>query len=258
MIKLKQAAKALRCSKADVMSLVAGSKLTAFLWAGGWKGNAYPARDEFTHWDVCTTEHCPDGSEIRILNCRKTGERFSVRTFDACQMWILHHSNSYLLAIGHSHRIDADALAPTDGQDFHLKHPECAPWKDFYFLADEPRLVTWNDLRFDEDEIQAIEHSAPSGVPKSKEPPAYRPRIGWQIALFDAWPAICKLHGGRTPTAPEAIRYLQRHDQSGAILEKTDGGSLWWNPQRGAAKEVDLHTVENTISNWRTGRVLPA
>lgn len=258
MINLEQAAEALRRSEACVMLLVAQSKITAFVMAGGWKGNAYPARDEFTHWDVGTTEHCPDGSEIRILDCRKTGERFFVRTFDACQMWILHHSNSYLLAIGHSHRIDADALAPTDGQDFHLKHPECAPWKDFYFLADEPHLVTWNDLWFDEDEIQAIEHIAPSGTQERNEPPLFRLRIGWKIALFDAWPAICKLHGGRTPTPAEAIRYLQKHDQSGAILQKTDGGSLWWNRQRGQPKEVTLKTVGNTISNWRKRGVLPA
>ena len=173
-IDLKQAAKALKRSKAGVMLLVAQSKLTAFVMAGGWKGNAYPTRDKYTHWYVTTDESFPDGSENRTLDCRETGESFSVRTFNACQMWALCHSNSYLLAIGHSRRIDADVLAPIDGQDFHLKHPECAPWKDFYFLADEPHLVTWNDLWFDEDEIQAIEHSAASGAPENNEPPQVR------------------------------------------------------------------------------------
>ncbi len=257
-IDLKQAAKALKRTKAGVMLLVAQSKLTAFVMARGWKGNAFPIRDKETHWDVGTAENFPDGSEIRILDCRETGESFSVRTFNACQMWALCHSNSYLLAIGHSRRIDADVLAPIDGQDFHLKHPECAPWKDFYFLADEPHLVTWNDLWFDEDEIQAIEHSAASGAPESNEPPPFHPRVGWQKALFDAWPAICKLYGGRQPTATEAIRYLQRNDDSGLIMTKTDGGSLWWIPQRGTAKEVTNKTVANVISQWRNEGALPA
>lgn len=97
-----------------------------------------------------------------------------------------------------------------------------------------------------------------AGAPESETPPAFRPHIGWQIALFDAWPAICRMYGGRTPTAAEAIRYLQTNDKSGEILQKTDGGSLWWRTQRGKAKEATLHTVENTISNWRTRGVLPA
>lgn len=99
---------------------------------------------------------------------------------------------------------------------------------------------------------------APSGAPESDTPPPFRPRIGWQIALFDAWPAICKTHGGRHPTAAEAVRYLQANDDSGQILQKTDGGSLWWKPQRGKPKEVTLKTVENTISDWRTRGALPA
>lgn len=103
-----------------------------------------------------------------------------------------------------------------------------------------------------------INQAATSGAPGSETPPTFHPRIGWQIALFDAWPAICRMHGGRTPTATEAIRYLRKNDTSGAILQATDGGSLWWKPQRGNAKEVTLHTVENTISKWRTRGVLPA
>lgn len=106
-------------------------------------------------------------------------------------------------------------------------------------------------------EITPQHQAAPTEAPKSETPPTYRPRIGWKIALFDAWPTICRLYA-RTPTAAEAVRYLQTKDQSGVILAKTDCGSLWWKPQRGKAKEVDLHTVENTISDWRTRGVLPA
>jgi hypothetical protein len=95
-------------------------------------------------------------------------------------------------------------------------------------------------------------------APESNEPPPFRPHVGWQIALFDAWLAICKSHGGRHPTSAEAIRYLRKNDTSGTILPKTDGGSLWWKPQRGEAKEVALKTVENIISGWRSSGVLPA
>lgn len=64
--------------------------------------------------------------------------------------------------------------------------------------------------------------------------------------------------GGGQPTATEAIRYLQRNDDSGLIMTKTDGGSLWWIPQRGTAKEVTNKTVANVISQWRNEGALPA
>ncbi len=107
-------------------------------------------------------------------------------------------------------------------------------------------------------EITPQHQAAPTEAPKSETPPAFRPRIGWQIALLDAWPAIYKMYGGRTPTAAEAIRYLRTNDLSGNILPKTDGGSLWWKTQREGDKEVTVKTVQNVISEWKTRGVLPA
>lgn len=84
-----------------------------------------------------------------------------------------------------------------------------------------------------------------------------RPKIGWQIALYDAWPAMRKLHG-REPSASEAIRYLKKYDDSGRILQKGGDRELWWKPTRGTDKEVQFKTVESCISSWRTSGKIPA
>lgn len=96
-----------------------------------------------------------------------------------------------------------------------------------------------------------------SGAPESNERPQYSPRTGWQIAMFEAWPAMRKLHG-REPSAAEAIRYLKKNDTSGTILGKGGEKELWWKPTRGSAKEVQFKTVESCISSWRTSGKLPA
>lgn len=85
----------------------------------------------------------------------------------------------------------------------------------------------------------------------------FKPRIGWQIALHDAWPAMRKSYG-RDPTPAEAIRYLKKEDTSGIILNKGGDSELWWTPRRGAAKEVAFRTVETVISFWRTNGRLPS
>lgn len=85
----------------------------------------------------------------------------------------------------------------------------------------------------------------------------FSPKIGWQIALFEAWPAMRKLHG-RDPSAAEAIKYLKKSDKTGFILQKGGDKELWWKPIRGADKEVQFRTVESCISSWRTSGKLPA
>ncbi len=87
--------------------------------------------------------------------------------------------------------------------------------------------------------------------------PAFRPRVAWQIALFDAWPAICKGYG-RVPSPAEAVRWMKRNDDSGTILNQGTNVEMWWQPQRRKPKKLPLRRVENVISAWRTGGVLPA
>ena len=99
--------------------------------------------------------------------------------------------------------------------------------------------------------------SAYSGTPESSEQHTFMPRIGWQVALYESWPAMRKLYG-RDPSPANAIKYLKKNDNSGTILTKGAIDELWWAPRRGAAKEVAFRTVENTISSWRTRGVLPA
>ncbi len=99
--------------------------------------------------------------------------------------------------------------------------------------------------------------AAPSGTPDDNQPPRFAPKIGWQIALLDAWPELCKLYGGRSPTAAEAIRYLRNNDKSGAILNNPDSAALWWKTQEGRRKDVALKTVQNLISVWKQRGVLP-
>ena len=96
-----------------------------------------------------------------------------------------------------------------------------------------------------------------SEAPERAKAPAFRPRIGWQIALFDAWVAICEKHK-HAPTTTEAIKWLKENDSSGYILNSYTGAGIRWKPQRGIAKDVDYKTVENVISSWRVRGVLPS
>ena len=93
--------------------------------------------------------------------------------------------------------------------------------------------------------------------PTSPDKPVFSPKVGWQIALFDAWPDICKAYS-RIPTAREASNWLKRNDTSGYILNKGTGSGLWWKPQRSDPREVPLKTIENVISVWRVNGDLPA
>jgi len=143
-----------------------------------------------------------------------------------------------------------------------VKVAEFAAWAVALWSDLPPELVTLT-----QGAIAPETASAHSGTPEKAEvppcsqemeaPPVFRPRIGWQIALFDAWPAICRTHA-RTPTTSEAIRWLKQNDSSGFILNGDTGTGIRWKPQRGMAKEVDYKTIENVISNWRVQGVLPA
>lgn len=59
---------------------------------------------------------------------------------------------------------------------------------------------------------------------------AFRPRVAWQVALFDAWPTICKGYG-RAPSPAEAVRWMKRNDDSGTILNQGTNVEMWWQPQ---------------------------
>jgi hypothetical protein len=85
----------------------------------------------------------------------------------------------------------------------------------------------------------------------------FRPRVGWQIALFDAWPDICKALG-HAPAAAEAVTWLRQNDTSGCIVHTGTRGGLCWQPPEGDTKEVDLKTVENVLSAWRNADLLPS
>jgi len=96
------------------------------------------------------------------------------------------------------------------------------------------------------DEKQSI-HAEPSNGRENN----YRPHVGWQIALYDAWPEICRTYG-RQPTAIEAIRWLKRNDSNGTILNEGNSTELCWKTQRDEKKSVHLDVVKNVISAWRT------
>ncbi len=93
--------------------------------------------------------------------------------------------------------------------------------------------------------------------PDKPKPPEFRPKVGWQIALFDSWLRICRRYS-RIPTAAEAALWLRKNDDSGIISSKQTGPGLWWVSQRGKTIEVQLKTIENVISEWRAKGVLPA
>lgn len=99
--------------------------------------------------------------------------------------------------------------------------------------------------------------AASSGAAETTALPPFRPRIGWQIALFDAWPKMITTYG-REPSPSEAVRYLKKHDDSGCVVQKGGDRELWWKPARGKDKEVQFKTVETCISKWRTSGLLPA
>ena len=120
-------------------------------------------------------------------------------------------------------------------------------------ISDENNIVSTTTLA---DPLSATSPIPPISFTQP-ETQAVIPRIGWQIALFEAWPEICKAYS-RIPTARDASNWLKKHDASGYILNKGVGSSLWWSPQRGEPKEVPMKTIENVISKWRVNGVLPA
>lgn len=85
-------------------------------------------------------------------------------------------------------------------------------------------------------------------------PEPFRPRVAWQIALFDAWPEICKAVG-HSPTAAEAIVWLQQNDTSRFSMQNT-GAGFCWKAQDSEMKEVELKTVETVLSLWRNAGFL--
>lgn len=135
----------------------------------------------------------------------------------------------------------------THGDDFSTRV------REFY---EEARWWDLNKWLADNEALIRFEFPAPFGGQENNEPPPFRPRIGWQVAMFDAWPAMRKLYS-RDPIPAEAIKYLKQHDTSGVILKKGGDNELWWKPNRKPGKEIAFSTIENTISDWRTRGVLP-
>lgn len=85
----------------------------------------------------------------------------------------------------------------------------------------------------------------------------FRPRVGWQVALFDAWPDICKALG-KVATAGEAVSWLKQNDTSGCIVQSDSGAGLCWQPPDDVTKVVDLKTVETVLFAWRNAGILPS
>lgn len=121
-----------------------------------------------------------------------------------------------------------------------------------------PSSLDWAVEQYPQRVVEASE--------KDKQP-TFRPRIGWQIELFDSWLNICKTYA-RKPTPAEAIKWLKRNNKSGVILDEGAANELWWVPQRKAkatgnspaqkGKMVTLHSVETVISSWSTKGRLPS
>lgn len=124
--------------------------------------------------------------------------------------------------------------------------------------------IYWNDLnKWLEEHELSIQFRFPSPeIPVVKEatketaPPSVPSRVGWQVALFAAWPQIRSIYGIK-PTAREAINWLKEYDTSGTIVGKNTGSELFWKTNRGEAKEVSHKTVENVLSKWRQQGRLP-
>lgn len=128
----------------------------------------------------------------------------------------------------------------------------------WFWRLEEPQTINIENLFIADGHVSNLSaQAAPNGALESETPPTYCPRIGWQIALFDAWHEMRKLHA-RDPSAAEAIRYLKKNDRSGWIMKRGGDTELWWKTKRGIYKEVAFPTVENVISNWRTSGKLPA
>lgn len=137
-------------------------------------------------------------------------------------------------------------------------------WVDFVDVQVSDWLFHIDDLLALEEmdsatSVQSEPTPTESESPEGKESvtPPFRPKIGWQVALFEAWPAMRKFYG-RDPSASNAIRYIKKNDKSGYILPKGGDTELWWKPARTGAKEVQFKTVENCISEWKTRGQLPA
>ncbi|EXI77151.1 MAG: hypothetical protein AW10_03992 [Candidatus Accumulibacter appositus] len=122
--------------------------------------------------------------------------------------------------------------------------------------------------RYEEQEQRGAAHSGAAdktGLPVAspdgadhgdRDSTVFVPRIGWQLALFDSWPQICRTYS-RQPTPAEAVRWLRRNDSSGTIVDKGTAAEMWWCTQQGHEKKVSVHTVESVISQWRVKNLLP-
>lgn len=84
----------------------------------------------------------------------------------------------------------------------------------------------------------------------------FRPRVAWQIALFDAWPEICKTCG-HAPSASEAVSWLTQNDSSGCFVEPGTEAALGWQSPDGTIKEIDLKTVDTVLAAWTNAGMLP-
>lgn len=71
-------------------------------------------------------------------------------------------------------------------------------------------------------------------------------RLGWHIAMIEAWPEMLRIYG-RRPSEIEAVKYLRKNDTSGEILDCGGAGELWWKTKKGVKKEVSIGTVRNYI-----------
>lgn len=138
--------------------------------------------------------------------------------------------------------------------------------KDRLIEKSKQKLADLKSARFQPSTVDGASSGAPEPAPKvsseTAEPTApdiFAPRIGWQIAIFEAWPAM-RQHYRRDPTTKEAIAWVKKNDNAGGIQIKGTDTELWWKPNRSKSKskEVAFATIENVISGWRTAGRLPA
>jgi hypothetical protein len=128
---------------------------------------------------------------------------------------------------------------------------------NFRVVVEARARLVQNEGKLSAGEGLALKRGVTGRAPESDDPPPFCPRIGWQIALYEAWPAMRKLYG-RDPTPAEAIKYLKKNDDSGRVVNRSGDAELCWKSQRGKVKEVAFSTVENVISGWRVSGRLPA
>lgn len=97
-----------------------------------------------------------------------------------------------------------------------------------------------------------VHTKAPSAVGEQ----TFRPRVAWQIALFDAWPEICKACG-HAPSASEAVSWLMQNDSNGCFVDPGTEAAFGWRLPDGAIKEIDLKTVDTVLAAWANAGMLP-